>query len=234
MEEKNNIIEKLESKIRESKFSDTLLSIFKTILAFSIYNPFASLISEYIPTKRLLRLEKFALDLAEDLNKIDDKIDTEFINTDEFAFIFEQCFKAASENYQKEKLESFKAIIINSALIDREPDNDEREYFLNLTNSLTVLHLKILKFMNNPRDYITDNNLSENLVKGGFSEIFSNVFPNVEPKTARLAYADLFNYGMFSTGPNIFDSGTSASGFELLGHRVSRNAERYISFITTI
>ena len=93
-----------------------ILSIFKTSLSLTKFSPLSTLISEFIPNRRFLRLEKFTQELAEDLNELDEKIDTEFITTDEFAFIFEQCYKAASENYQKDKLDAFKSIILNSAI----------------------------------------------------------------------------------------------------------------------
>jgi hypothetical protein len=233
MKKTDKIVKNVEAEIRESRLADTILSILKVGVSATTFGVFANLISEFIPNKRFLRLEKFAQEIAEELSKLDNKIDTNFITTDEFAFIFEQCFKAASENYQKEKLDSFKTIIVNSA-INNKIDNDEREFFLNLTNSLTVLHLKILKFMYNPYKYLSDNNIPESLINGGFEEFFPRVFPNVDLEIIKMAFDDLFKYGLLTSDKGIFHTIMTVSGFGALIKRVSKNGERYINFISNI
>ena len=82
-----------------------------------------------------------------------DKVDENIILTDEFAFIFEKCFRGAAENYQKEKLDSFRWILVNSA-IGGNLEQEEKEYFLNIVNTLSVLHIRILKFMARPIVYV--------------------------------------------------------------------------------
>ena len=72
-----------------------------------IGSPISVLLSDFIPSRRFLRLETFVEELSEEFKKVEDKIDIEYITTDEFAFLFEQCFKAASDNYHKEKIEFF-------------------------------------------------------------------------------------------------------------------------------
>ncbi|MBA7567821.1 hypothetical protein ES708_09539 [subsurface metagenome] len=195
MKQKYKAITRIEDKIRDSKFADTVLSMFKVGLSVTTYAPFANLISEFIPSRRLLRLEKFAKDLADDLKNIEDKIDTDFITTEEFAFIFENCFKAASECYQQEKLKSFRAIIINSAINDRFT-NYEREFYLILTNSLTEFHIKVLKFICYPNKYLSENNISENIINGEFSTFIMKVFEGIMLGTITLAFDDLFKYGL--------------------------------------
>src|SRR6056297_1173876 len=193
MDQNNKISKKFEEKIHKSNVIDSILKIFKVGLSATTFSPLSSLISNYIPDRRFLRLEKFSEELSEELSRIEDNIDENFITTDEFAFIFEQCFKAVSENYQKDKLDSFKAIIINSA-IDRKIGNEEREYFLNLTNSLTILHLRVLKFLYSPHDYLTQNNIAEDYIQGSFGNFFPKVFPEVNLETIKMAFEDLYNY----------------------------------------
>ena len=233
MKNANDIVKRIEDKVRESNIADIILRVFKAGLSKTKFGPFTNLILDFIPNKRFLRLEKFAQELAEDFNKLDEKIDVNFMTTDEFDFIFEQCFRAASENYQKIKLDSFRAIIINST-IDKKINNDEREFFLNLTNSLTVLHLKILNFMFDPHKYLSDNNIPENTVSGGFEEFFPKVFRNVDLEIIKMAFDDLYNYGLLTSDKGIFRTIMTVSGFEALIKRVSKNGERYINFITNI
>lgn len=70
MKQKDEIIKIIENDIRESNITDNVLSILKTGLSVTKFSPFANLISEFIPNKRFLRLEKFTKELADDLNKL--------------------------------------------------------------------------------------------------------------------------------------------------------------------
>jgi DNA replication initiation complex subunit (GINS family) len=140
-----------------------------------IGSPISMLLSDFIPTRRFLRLETFVEELSQEFKKVEDKVDIEYITTDEFAFLFEQCFKAASENYQKEKIDSFKAILVN-ATIDKSLIQLEKEFFLNLTKQLTVLHIQILNFLHDTRDYIKRKGLEENEIQGHYKVLIPLIF----------------------------------------------------------
>jgi len=231
MTQKGKIQRKIESIVRESDAANSILQIFKTGLSATKFGPFANLITEYIPNKRFLRLEKFAEDLAGEIKKIEDNIDIDFIKTDEFAFIFEQCFKAASENYQKEKLDAFKAIVINS-LTDYRLDNYEREFFLILTNSLTVLHIKILKFLCCPHEYLSENGISESLLTGKFTDFAPAVFQGVMIQTIMMAFDDLYKYGLISSDYEHFDDKNTSDGFEKIKDGITMYGAEYYGFIS--
>ena len=65
---------------------------------------------------RFRRLEDFAERVAEDLGRLGDRVNEADLQTDEFAFIFERAFRGATENYQREKLEAFRGILVNAAI----------------------------------------------------------------------------------------------------------------------
>ena len=71
--------------------------------------------------------------------EVADKVDTQILETDEFAFIFEKSFRGAAENYQREKLDAFRGIIVNSA-IGTNIQLDEKEYFLVWVSNLSTVH----------------------------------------------------------------------------------------------
>ena len=191
----------------------------------------SSLISDYIPSQRLIRLEEFTKNIANDLLKQKDEINESYIKTDEFAFIFEKCFKGAVENYQKEKIIAFKAILINS-LIDFDITQTEKEYYLNLVENLSTLHIKILSFMAFPHEYLKINKLPESCISGKFSNFFQRVIPNVSLETIKIAFKDLHDYGFLNTDSGIFSTITASQGWDLLGDRVTKNGRKFIDFIT--
>ena len=115
MDKNSALLKKIEDSLAKSPRLDSIVTLLKSLLNLSkIGSPISVLLSDFIPSRRFLRLERFVEELSKEYKKVEEKIDIDYITTDEFAYLFEQCFKAASENYQKEKIDAFKAILIES------------------------------------------------------------------------------------------------------------------------
>ncbi|MGD0266865.1 MAG: hypothetical protein ABSD47_18210, partial [Candidatus Methylomirabilota bacterium] len=110
-------IRRVERALTGSPAAETVLNIFKAVLASAPFTGgISSLITDYIPGSRFRRLEEFAEHVANDLKEVSVKIDADKLNTDEFAFIFERAFRGAAEHYQREKLDAFRGILVNAAI----------------------------------------------------------------------------------------------------------------------
>ncbi len=70
---------------------------------------FSSLIDDYIPKQKEKRLIDFIVSLQDSLSDVHKLINEEYIKTEEFSYLFENCLKSASENYQQETLELISA-----------------------------------------------------------------------------------------------------------------------------
>jgi len=209
-----------------------ILNILKAGLATAPFcGGIASLLSDYIPSSKMNRLESFTKQLATDMNELKDKIKQEKILSDEFAFIFEKCFKGVAENYQTEKLEAFKGILLNTA-IGSNFTEDEKEFFLNLVTTLSVLHIRILNFMVDPIHYLKVHNILADQIRGGFSDFFPIVIPGVDLEVIKSAFGDLHQNGFINTDKNIFSTMTSSQGLQLLGDRVSQLGKKFVVFCT--
>ena len=189
----------------------------------------ASLMTDYIPSRQQRRLEEFTERLAADLARLHDRITEETILTDEFAHIFEQCFRGAAENYQAEKLEAFRGILVNAAT-GCDIGSDEQEFFLGLVKTLSALHIRILSFMAEPRRYLASRGIPANVIRGGFSQFFPVAIPGVEVEVIKSAFGDLHQAGLINTDKSIFATMTSSQGFDLLAGRVSAFGKRFIAF----
>lgn len=233
MDKKSAVIKKIENSLAKSPGMDTIVTLFKSLLSLSIVgSPISVLLSDFIPTRRFLRLETFVDELSQEYKKVEKKIDIEYIRTDEFAYLFEQCFKAVSENYQNEKIAAFKAILVN-ATTDKSLIHLEKEFFLNLTKQLTVLHIQILDFLHNTRDYIKRRKLTESQIQGRYKDFLPIIFPDIEFDTIKIAMDDLNNYGLTELKSNQFGVITVSSGLQLLGDRKTTSfGEKYLRFIT--
>lgn len=125
-------------------FEEHILNIFKAALATTpLGGFFASLISDYIPSSKELRIEQFMIDTANTLTRYQDQIDAQRIKTDHYAYIFEQCIRGVAQHPQKEKIECYKAILINAAKPTEDSD-EQQDYFLNLVNTLSPIHIRLI------------------------------------------------------------------------------------------
>ncbi len=213
--------------------AEHLVNIIKAGLASAPFcGGIASLMTDYIPNAKFERLEKFANQIAEDLVELQDQVDESKIHTDEFAFIFEECFRGVAENYQKEKIEAFRGILINTA-VGSDTAEDEKEYFLNLVNTLSALHIRILKFMASPIEYLGEYNIPQESIYGGFSQFFPIAIPGVSSEVIESAFGDLHQYGFTNTDKSIFHTMTAGQGLDLLGNRVSEFGRNFIKFCIT-
>lgn len=223
-------IEKVSDTVKSTNTCDTIINIIKAILASVPWGGgIASLLSDYLPTARFRRLEKFAIEVANDLNRLSDKVDHEYIKTSEFGIIFESCFQKVANNPKQQKIDSFRGILLNST-INRNIGEDEKEYFINLADSLTVLHILILKFMHDPINYLKSMNISENKIRGGFSQFFPIAIPEMPLDVIESAFGDLYRLGLLSTDQTIFSTMTSAQGLRLLGDRITDLGKRFIEY----
>jgi hypothetical protein len=135
-------------------------------------------------------------------------------------------------NYaQKDKLSAYKAILLNS-LCNTDVKESEKEYFLNLVNNLTTLHLRILSFLYSPKSYLNARNMDEKSLVGGFSQMFEYVFKDIDFEIIKNAFQELYDMGLVNTKKDAFYTMTSSSGLHLLDDRTSNFGKRFIKFIT--
>lgn len=230
-DEKSVVLKKIQSLPMRSETTDVLLNIFKATLATApCCGGIASLLSDYIPSARFQRLEKFAQQIADDLLKLSDRVNESYILTDDFAFLFERGFRGVAENYQSEKLAAFRGILINSAVRD-DYSEEEKEYFLNLVNRLSALHIRMLRFLANPKDYLRDAAIPEDQITGRWTEFFPIVVPGVHLEIIESAFEDLHKYDLTVFDKSLFRSkqDTSLRAFEG-GGIVSEFGKRFIQF----
>lgn len=228
--QKNSALQRIERIATGSSVAEAVLNIFKAILSTAPFTGgIASLITDYIPSARQRRIEEFAEQVATDLKRLEGQVDQDYVRSGDFGFMFEKCFSGAAENPQKEKLEAFRAILVNSA-IRTDLAEDEKEYFLNLANGLSVLHIRILRFLAAPEQYLQAIGIAANRLQGGFSEMFRTAIPGIELAVIKSAFGDLHQGGLVNTDKSIFATITSAQGVQLLGGRVSDLGRRFIDF----
>lgn len=129
-----------------------------------------------------------------------------------FLDVFLQAGQIALRNHHAEKLVALKNAVCNSALkIDVE--ETQQLIFLRYIDELTVLHLKLLDLMNDPRQWEKKNDKKiPELMAGGLTHIIYNAFPELKAQAAltRLFVSDLQIRGLlqeFTIGGTMTFSG---------------------------
>lgn len=174
----------------------------------------ASLFDSYIPKQKEKRLIAFVEELSAEIDNVKDKIKDEVINTDNFAFIFERTFRGAIENYQKEKIDLYKAIFINSLTDKLKLNDEEGEIFLYLANDLTVRHIKIMTILRN-------NN------SGDLTQVVNTSYPNYDQESIYFIMDDLRNKSLVHQ-KGILHGDSLSNNF----NQLSKMGNRFIEFIT--
>lgn len=233
MKKKEAIIKKFEKGIENSKSGEIIRNVFSSLLCLSIVgSPIATLINSFIPSRRFLRLESFVKELAKEYEKIEERIDLEYLSSDEYAFLFEHCIMSASENYQQAKLDAFKAILVNSVISGHEIQ-EQKEFYLNLTNQLTTIHLKILRFCYNTEEYVEINGLTRQEITGNIESSLKIIFNDYDFGTIKMTINDLYKFGLIDMDTSKLRTMTVSQGLDIIGNqRTTESGNKYIDFIT--
>lgn len=213
-----------------SKEAGHAVNIVKAILATVPFTGgIASLMSDYIPDKRRERLERLAVRVSNDFEEFEDRIDEEWLRSEDFAFEFERCFKRALDENRAEKIDAYRGIILNAAL-NKSNFNDQTDYFVTLVDRLSSLHIKLLSFMSAPQEYLAVRGISESRILGGFSSFFPVAMEIDDVLAIQSAFGDLHQMGFTNTDKNMFNTMTAGEGLNLLGDRLTPFGHSFVNF----
>jgi hypothetical protein len=175
--------------------------------------------------------------LAERVNSLQEKIDgfsIEQLQDDElFLSIVLQATQIAMRNHQVEKQEALLAAIQNCAL---QCDIEENTIilFMDIIDSMTPLHLKVLYFLNSPKTYAEDNNIIfPNWVNASLMDGVQYSIPELNGKdefTKKIAM-DLRNFGFTNTEARNFFGGMTMNG--ILSRRTTEFGQTFLKFVTS-
>jgi hypothetical protein len=191
----------------------------------------ATLVDEFIPSELNKRRDALLLKLEADFTALEGRINNEVLTKPYFISIFLQSFRSAMATEQEEKVDSYRAIILNS-LVSQNPNIDEIQMMIKITDSLTPLHIKLLKVFRNPREYLEIDQEAKarfgSVYMGGISHLTGACFPQYSPELIKVALKDLTNMGL----GNGMESGVTMSEDGILAERLTEFGKRYLNFIT--
>lgn len=181
-------------------------------------------IREHIPRRRRQRVVEFVRKLNDAVAHMEDRLDRDFVRSDEFADLTEDVLESVSRRAADGKRGFYAAALANTAA-PSPPGEDERERMLDVLKEVRLSHLRLLAIV------ATTRSLPEgsNLYAGGIEH---NIMPRLEgvsQEQMRSDWADLARLGILDSYP----SGTmSRQGIEDLTVRMTDFGRRFVNWIS--
>lgn len=179
------------------------------------------------------RKEKWILNIAESLEELQEKVEGFNLNSlcenELFISILNRASQLAISNHQKEKVDALKNAVINTAL-NINIDENEQMMILNLLDTMTPWHLKLIGYFENPTFRYNENNtsLNENIMENPIAPLIE-IYIELEGRDGfiNLIIQDLYNNGIINN--KNFNSVMISSG--MLSPRLTDFGMRLLQFI---
>ncbi|HUV03541.1 MAG TPA: hypothetical protein VMX94_00370 [Armatimonadota bacterium] len=124
--------------------------------------PVAELFSMILTPPISKRRDKWMESVAEGLRWMEENMEglkiEDLSENESFVTTLVQASQIAIRSHQAEKLEALRNVVLNSAL-PNPPDEDMQLVFLNLVDQFTTWHLRVLKFLDEPRQWCYRENI---------------------------------------------------------------------------
>jgi hypothetical protein len=176
--------------------------------------PLSVLLDKYLPSYMERRRNALMTQLADDLVKLTERITPEKLASDEFIAVFLKVFRRAMEEHLQEKLEAFRAIILNAALAENS-EFDEVSLFIRLVSDLTADQIRILRLLRNQE-------FRES--KEGLFLAVQHVWHKVDADYLMACVTELLRYNLATSNPK----NPEAQG----NHTLTMLGIRFIEYIT--
>jgi hypothetical protein len=155
----------------------------------------ATFISEYVPRRKRVRLVGFVQDLGREFEAERERIDGEFVRSDEFDRLFEDALDRVQAVRNEDKLGYWAALLAGMATHDRPADRD-RERMIETLDGLRRPHLRLLHLI------ATTTEPPPNLYAGGVSSTLTWKMPDVPEDEYRRDWGELARFEVVGAYPS--------------------------------
>ncbi len=224
-------------KLEETPSSDHIKNFLKaTVSAFPVVGgPLSSLMNDYLPTKKRERFLLFVEGLEENLEEFREELNKEIIISEEFGYLFEQTIKSVLENYHEEKLKSLMALLVNS-LKQSEYKADKTEYYLKKIETLTPLHLSMLRFLYDPERCLRESEIDPVKVKDmDFTKTMIEYFKDFDGVDSMVlvgVFNDLHQMDFTKEDKGYFGRNAAPRGIQAVSGHLTPLAKDFVKYCT--
>jgi len=136
----------------------------------------------------------------------------------------------ALKTSEEEKIKAFRNAILNTALSESF-EKTKGQIFLNLLDSFTIWHIKILHFIDNPTKWFENaGHTPPSFYMGSLLSVLKAAFPSLSEQQELLAviWRDLHDNGLHNTSELM----ATMSGDSLLANRTTQLGKEFLKFIS--
>jgi len=201
---------------------DTNLAVGRTLLQLVpvVGGFFAELISN-IPEERTRRQVEFMKSLATALHDVEDRLDTDYVRSDEFAGLVEDFVEATRSRREMEKREYYATALAHAATEDR-PDTAELGRMVAILEDLRPAHLRLLAVIFETRHGEPEGAMS-------VDQVLQHALPEQPLDRVKMDWGDLANHNLVQAYPSGMMTPGSASDLSV---RLTALGRRFHEFIT--
>ena len=184
--------------------------------------PLSVLLDKYLPEFVEDRRKQFWIEIDQIIGQLEDKGKQPDVRSQKFLSVFVKCFRLATEEYEEEKIQAFRNIIVNSSL-PNSSEFDETTLYMNWVREFTVDQIRVLKAIKHNSQIAFDDSSPE------LYYILKAHFPDVPKDYLIMCAQELVS-------KNIVVYGKGHRVRELNNHEnkiwfLSNMGERFVSFI---
>jgi len=174
--------------------------------------------------------------IAQGLTEVEGKVEgfriEDLSNNDAFISIILHASQAAIRNHQAEKREALRNAVLNVA-IGKAPEDDLQLMFLNLVDSFTTWHLRILRLFQTPEEHGKKVGMSPDQISfaGSPSDLLEKYYSDLQGKRAIYdqIVSELHSRGLFG----IDSLHSTMTGRGVFAKRTTELGDQFLNFITS-
>jgi len=197
--------------------------------------PALELFNEILPPPIEKRKREWMNSVAEALDEIFERLDglsmESLQENPQFVSIITQATLLAMRNHNSEKIEALKNAVLNTAQ-GIDIDEYSQIIYVNSLETMTPLHLKILKYFNNPQEYLSSvGKTTGNLYMGGIGDVLEIAIPELANQRALYLpiLQDMYMKGFLNTDRTGFGATMSMGG--ILAKRTTELGDAFLRYI---
>lgn len=191
----------------EPNAADATITITRTLAGIVplVGAPLAEFVNAAFASPISKRRDEWLIYLAEGLKETKTRIDSfdldDLTNNEQFVSATLQATQIAIRNHQQEKLDALRNALLNVAIVNA-PNADQQQILLNYVDQLTAAHLKILKFLSGPIEWVEKHQPTLPLEDTPqLYQVLAFIVPemNADTDLFALVITDLYNRGLITT-----------------------------------
>lgn len=234
MADKTNELTKQAEELEEKTSADKALTTIKALVSAVpiVGGTITSLMSDLIQEGKEKRLIEFTKLLAEELTRQKDRLNQDFVKTEDFAHLWQAAFQKVQEQRGQQKLAAYKNILVNSLIAN--VDAATVDQYMDVASRLGDIELLVLSsFVSDARNEPALAQLQNSPV-GSLTQTLRTLCPDLDDQKIERAIHVLDGEGITNKVEGSLKTGMTGHGATLLESRLTSYGRDFVAFVLSV